>query len=166
MTQSNTLNGKVHQPKRSRVSRAAEETIKPADEQEAAKMNALNRFLQAQEDMLREWGAPSGKRAMVAFATSLVIAFGVGFIGGLIIEAVVMAALMFTGSAFIGFMLWALGVVAVVIGGSTAAANTYAYIVSKKIDAHYAQAKSWAQGVVAQANALMQRGDKPEPTVH
>lgn len=165
MNTTNTLNGKIHQPRKSRTARAAEETIKPVPEQDTAKMNALNRFLQAQEDMLREWGAPSAKRAMVAFATSLVLACGIGFIAGMIIEMLVMVTLTLTGSAFLAFLIWAIGVAMMVVGGSIAATNTYAYIVSRKVDTHIEMAKGWVKGVAAQANALMQR-DRDEATVH
>lgn len=139
------LNGAVQQPedakiRRTRTAKAtphqAEEIHAPQDEAAARRQSTFERFMNAQQEMLREWGAPSAKRAMVAFACGLVVAFGVGFLGGLLIEALTVAVLTLTGSLLMSLMFWAIGVILTVWGGSVLAAQTYGYIASKTIDRH------------------------------
>lgn len=105
----------------------------------------LNAFLAAQEALLAEVGAPTWKRKLAAFVTTVVIAVGIGWLLGQILAALFVGILMLTGSAFIAWALWAIGlIVGSFFGGKLAAKCGIAVLTHEADDrahAFYAGAK-------------------------
>jgi hypothetical protein len=153
----NKLNGAAHNGAdaiKAKV-RGTRTKIAEAITPEVDRQNVFARYAAAQEDMLRAFGVPSGTRAMVAFGTSMLVAAGVGLVGGALIDVLVMGALTLTGSALLGTVVWVLGFVITVISGVHVASWTYGYIASQRIDAHYNAAKAFVAGLLPKANAMV-----------
>lgn len=155
----NKLNGAAHNGAEAikAKTRGARTKIAEAIAPEEDRQSVFARYAAAQEDMLRAFGVPSGTRAMVAFGTSMLVAAGVGLVGGALIDILVMGALTLTGSALLGTVIWVIGFVITVISGVHAASWAYGYIASKRIDAHYGAVKAFVANLLPDANVMVQR---------
>jgi hypothetical protein len=113
------------------------------------KQSAFARYAAAQEDMLREFGVPTGTRAMVALGCGLVTCIGVSIAASALIDMLVLGALTLTGSAIIGMLVWVIGVVLTIIASIHAASASYAYVASGRATVHVDAARGWLGNVIA-----------------
>lgn len=154
-----------HSEPKARKTRTAKAAEHVSGNDEARKMGVLGRYLEAQEEMLKEFGVPTSRRAMAAFATSLCVAGAVGIAGAFVIDLVVTGAVMLTGSAFIAMVAWLIGYVATIVLGVHLAGKAYAYVASRKVDEHFTAAKSWFSSAKDNVSSMFTR--KPaSATVH
>ena len=80
---------------------------------------------------------PSTTRYIVSCVASLAIGFGIGYIGSIIVETLVIASLMLTGSLFIGVAVYVFGVIAAVYASFIVNNYVYKFIMSGDIDRSY-----------------------------
>lgn len=80
---------------------------------------------------------PSTTRYIVSCVASIAIGFGIGFIGSIIVETLLVASLMLTGSLFLGVVMYMLGVLATIYASLMVNSHVYKFIMSGDIDRSY-----------------------------
>lgn len=80
---------------------------------------------------------PSTTRFVVSCVATLAISFGIGYIGSVIVETLVIASLMLTGSLFLGVAMYVLGVIASLYASFVVAGFVNNFIMSGDIDRSY-----------------------------
>lgn len=82
----------------------------------------LKRYTDAQDAMLKFFKAPTWKRTLVAFVTTILVGAGVGWIAGAMLEAMVVGAIAMAVPTFLILAGWLLGaLIAIYYGGKLAA---------------------------------------------
>lgn len=109
----------------------------------SAKEKAYADFCEARDALLKSLGAGSSTRALVAWFSGLIMACVTGAVGGVLLDMLIQGALLLTGSAFLGLLLYVIGLVITVYAGMKLGRATYNYIADERIDAHYRLAKTW-----------------------
>lgn len=109
--------------------------------------SAWTRFAAAQDELFAELGVPSGKRLLASFVVGLITSMSVGWIGGYLSSALLAGVLLLTGSAFLGWIVYLLGVVLAVAASILAGKFAANYVLSAKLDEHVRSAKSWVSGL-------------------
>lgn len=108
---------------------------------------AWTRFAAAQDELFAELGVPSGKRLLASFVVGFITSMSVGWIGGYLSSALLAGVLLLTGSAFLGWIVYLLGMVLAVTAGVLAGQFAANYVLSAKLDEHVRSAKSWVSGL-------------------
>ena len=80
---------------------------------------------------------PSTTRYLVSCVAAIAIGFGIGFIGSIITETLLVASMMLTGSLFIGVAMYMLGVIATIYVSLMVNSHVYKFIMSGDIDRSY-----------------------------
>lgn len=109
--------------------------------------SAWTRFAAAQDELFAELGVPSGKRLLASVVVGLITSMSVGWIGGYLSSALLAGVLLLTGSAFLGWIVYLLGVVLALAAGILAGNFVANYVLSAKLDEHVRSAKSWVSGL-------------------
>lgn len=114
----NTANAKPT-AKASKTSRAV-----PQDDNARSSLGfeqVMQRYRDAQEEMLRFFKAPTWKRTLCAFVTSVLVGAGVGWIAGTLLNWMVVGAVAMAAPLFLVVITYVLGfIVAVYYGGKLA----------------------------------------------
>lgn len=109
-------------------------------EQEAAAQQ--ERIMNAAAAFLGEFEMPSWKRTLAATVISLLVSFGTGYIVGLVAGALLVGAVALTGAMWLGWVIWAVGLVLAGYVGLKSGGASFSYIADKKIDAHVGSVRS------------------------
>ena len=80
---------------------------------------------------------PSTTRFIVGCVATFAIGFGIGYIGSIIVETLVVASMMLTGSLFIGVAMYIIGVIATIYVSLIAGNHVSKFILSGDIDRCY-----------------------------
>lgn len=113
------------------------------DEKLSAQDAAYAKLNEARDDFMRVMGIASGKRALIAWVSGVVVAFGAGFAGGTLLDMLVIGAMAFTGSAFLALLTYVVGLVLVVYASMKLGSAAYNYVAHEHIDAHYGLVRAW-----------------------
>lgn len=93
-----------------------------------------------------EVNVPSGVRVVVSYVTAFCIGLGVGYIGGMLLEFLVVSALTFTSSVFLAMAIYVLGIVAMIYGSYKLGGWVGHYIMSGDIDRSYEKCSNVVRG--------------------
>lgn len=124
MNRSNTAAVKTIAAKTTKVSRAVpHEDNKPeVAGDEGVFAEAMKRYQEAQEGLLKFFSAPSWKRTLCAFVTTIVVSCGIGYLAGQLLGWMVVGAVAMAVPMFLIVLAWVLGaVLAIYYGGKLAA---------------------------------------------
>ena len=102
----------------------------------------FERFAQAQDDLMAMLGVASPKRYLVSAVLALLAACGLGMLFGKVIGILMVAALVTTGSMFLMYAILVIGLIISAIATYKLSGLVFEYVVTKKVDAHWAKAKS------------------------
>jgi hypothetical protein len=100
----------------------------------------------ALNDILADFEMPSWKRLAIGTVIGLVAAAGAGWMLGTVVGMLVVGAVAMTGMAWLGWVVWALGMIVTFIACSMLGRSTAAYIVTAKIDEHAGAVKNKVLG--------------------
>lgn len=104
-----------------------------------AKQSAFARLHETVHSAFTEYTQATGlvgpKQRLAAWVGSFVIAFGVGYIGGILSTVLAMLTAAITGSMFLSVMVYILGVVLTIYAGTWLATKTHELILSIPADA-------------------------------
>jgi hypothetical protein len=114
-----------------------------------ARQEAWERFRAAQADLSAAFDVPSGSRVLLAYVTSFVASFGVGYLGGLIISMLTDLAVAATGFQFIGWIVLLLGVLLAVYASVAAGSFVFEVVSTDKVTRSISAARSWVTGLFA-----------------
>lgn len=89
---------------------------------------------------------PSIKRLLIAFVLTIAVSLGAGYLIGFVLEYLVIGALMLTGSAFLGIMIYIFGIFFGMYAGGKIGGFIYNSVVNERIDAAYGKAKDYTLG--------------------
>jgi len=109
-----------------------------------AKAEARKRMEQmasAVDAILADFEAPSWKRVLAATVVSLVLAAGAGWMIGTVTGMLIVSAVALTGAAWIGWVIYALGMIIAFYVGAKVAQHVGGYIVRGDIDRHIVAVK-------------------------
>jgi len=117
--------------------------------------SAFERFRAAAEEYASSVNMPSGRRVVVSWILGLLAAGGTGYlIGSLVVpllNALFIAIAVTTTSMFLAWIIYSLGVLAMLYGawkaGGYAGSKVFAYVVEDKYTEHFGVAKSWVKGL-------------------
>lgn len=103
------------------------------------------RFSAEFDQLMSKYGAgvPSGTRIVVSLIASLCLGGAIGYFGGSLLGYAMVGALMLTGSAFIAWAIYILGVIALIYAGWKAGGWVGDYILNRKVDAHAEAVGTW-----------------------
>jgi hypothetical protein len=110
-------------------------------------MSSMEQFELARDQLLKDLGVSSWKRATVAFISSLAAAGAVGYGVAAVTEVAMISALLLTGSGFVAFMVWLLGCLVAVYAGLKISGKVARYIIDEQIDRDLARARDVVVGV-------------------
>ena len=79
---------------------------------------------------------PSWKRTLAATVISLLVSFGTGYMIGLVAGALLVGAVALTGAMWLGWVIWAVGMMLAGYTGLKTGGAAFSYIADKKVDAH------------------------------
>lgn len=91
------------------------------------------------KDLFSKYGVevPSTARVVVSFIACVAIGLGVGYIGGLLLETLVISALVFTGSVFFAMTIYVLGVLVTLYAAWQLGGSAHSCIMSVDFDRSY-----------------------------
>lgn len=141
------------------------ETVHSTDESTTGE-RIYARYQQAQADMLEVFGAPGWKRTLVAFATTLVVGYGIGYLAGTVLTWMVAGAILMGASAFVTIAAWALGAIAAVVYGGKFAARIGGAILTGEADERAIAAYDATRAFAAKLNPMRLFESKNTATVH
>lgn len=115
----------------------------------------FERFRAAAEEYASSVNMPSGRRVVVSWILGLLAAGGTGYlIGSLVVpllNALFIAIAVTTTSMFLAWIIYSLGVLAMLYGawkaGGYVGSKVFAYVVEDKYTEHFGVAKSWVKGL-------------------
>lgn len=87
------------------------------------------------------------RRALIGFILGCAVAFGTGYLLAPFLDALMLSALVTTGSLFLGVVAYIIGLVAVAIVGGKLGNIACEYVTSGKAEEHFTTAKSWVKGL-------------------
>lgn len=116
--------------------------------------SAYQNFANARDEFLKARGATSGSRYLVALLSSLLAATGLGWALNLAVNMLTALAIIYTGSAFLGMLIYIIGMVVSIVLGVKLMSATFNYINDGVIDSHYQLVKSYTGYKLAQAKSL------------
>ena len=116
------------------------------DEPSTPMSEAYAAFLEAQQKMMEAFGISSPARYVISMIVGALVSFGLGMLGGWVTLILALSALAFTGSMFLYYATWVVGVVLTVYLGSKAGGAAFDYIAFKKIDKHAEIISDYARG--------------------
>lgn len=109
---------------------------------------AMKRYTEAQESLLKFFKAPSWKRTLVAFVTSIVVGCGIGWVAGTLLNWIVAGATLMAVPTFIVMLVYVLGFIAALYFGGKLAARIGGAVLTGEADeraiAAYDAVKSFA----------------------
>lgn len=150
MNRSNTVAAKTVAAKTTKVSRAVPHEDVQADvaHDEGVFAEAMKRYQEAQEGLLKFFSAPSWKRTLVAFITTVVVTCGIGWIAGELLSWMVIGAVAMAVPVFLIVLAWVLGAVLAIYYGGKLAARVGGAVLTGEADeraiAAYDAVKSFA----------------------
>ena len=134
--------------KRKATAAAKAEAAKPAPEQVAQPFDPkaeahkrMSAMASAVDAILADFEAPSWKRVLAATVISLVVAAGAGWMIGTLTGMLIVSAVALTGMAWIGWVIWALGMVVAFYAGAKIGQHVGGYIMRGDIDRHIGAVK-------------------------
>ena len=95
---------------------------------------------------------PSTTRFIVSLVAMFAIGFGIGYIGSILVETLVIASMMFTGSLFIGVAMYVLGVMATLYTSFRFGGYVNEFIMSGSIDRCYQKCSTSVLGFFSFGN--------------
>lgn len=95
---------------------------------------------------------PSTTRMVIAFVAGICVSFGIGYVGSIIVEALVMAAVTFTASVTFGLVLYIFGLLATVYAGYITGNSVAHRIMSGDIDRSYQKCSNAVRGFFSFGN--------------
>ena len=95
---------------------------------------------------------PSGTRIVVSFIAAFCISAGVGYIGGVLLEFLVLGALAFSSSVFLSVALYVLGVLAVVYASYKAGGWIAGVVLTRGAERCYENVSSSVRGFFSANN--------------
>lgn len=110
--------------------------------------SAWQRLNEAMDDVLTEQGKPGRTRALVAYVLGSACAVLSGFVLAKVIDVIVIGAVMLTGSALFGMLVWVMGLILSVYAGLHAFNAGFSYAVSDMCTAHVAHLRGARNTVV------------------
>lgn len=123
-------------------------------EDESTVDSAYQKFAEARDNFLKARGATSGSRYLVALLSSLLVATGLGWALNLAVNMLTAVAIIYTGSAFLGMLIYIIGMVVSIVLGVKLMSATFNYINDGVIDSHYQLVKSYTGYKLAQVKSL------------
>lgn len=118
---------------------------------------AYARYQEAQDFMLRFFKAPSWKRTLVAFVTSLLVGAGVAWVAGSILEWMVIGATAMGVSTFVTVIVYALGFIAALYYGGKLAARVGGAVLTGEADERAIAAYDAVKSKLAKLNPFGKR---------
>lgn len=142
-------------PKTVRSAAAKPVELKPTvvDESITQKPDAWSRLQLALDEVQKEYGIVSWKRYLCSMVLSFSTAFGAGYLIGALFEPLIIMAFM-SGSAFLAFISVVLTMIIGGIVGGYLGTKAFQYVVSGRIDLHYAVAKGAVTGAARWVGGL------------
>jgi hypothetical protein len=136
-----------------------------ADHSATSGERVFARYQEAQTELLNFFGAPGWKRALVAFAATCIVAAGVGYIAGVLLNWMLMGAVLASANIFIVIAAYVLGVIAATVYGSKLAARIGGAILTGEADERAIAAYDATRAALAKLNP-MRWVSKTSATVH
>ena len=116
------------------------------DEPQTPAAEAYSAFLEAQQLMMEAFGISSPTRYVVSLVVGTIVSFGLGYLGGMLTTALAVAALIMSGSMFLYYAAFVVGVVITIWLSAKAGGKAFDYIAMKQIDAHAEIIGGYARG--------------------
>lgn len=116
------------------------------DAKEVNRESAYKRWQQSTEELFGAYNVPSQKRVLCGFVACAIVGAGIGYVGGILLEAIVAGAVLLTGSAFLGLLIYCIGVALMIYASFKAGAHTMVYVSSGKVDEHVGAAVAKVRG--------------------
>lgn len=113
--------------------RAEEPKVFIASDEDASR---AARMAAAMDVLMEGFELPSWKRVAVSFVCAIAAAAGVGVLVGTLGGMLMVGAVAVTGAAWVGWIVWALAIIAGAVLGGKAASWVFYYIAEKRADAH------------------------------
>jgi len=104
------------------------------------------RMAAAMDVLMEGFELPSWKRVAVSFVCAVAAAAGVGVLVGTLGGMLMVGAVAVTGAAWVGWIVWALAIIAGAVLGGKAASWVFYYIAEKRADVHVDAAKTKVGG--------------------
>jgi hypothetical protein len=89
----------------------------------------------------------SWKRTICGYIATTLTGAGLGYLGGLVLGALMVGAYVLTASSFLALAIYFIGMIALAYAGYKAGGPVFAYVVTGKIDEHFNLAKSKVLGL-------------------
>jgi hypothetical protein len=118
-------------------------------------LDAWEHFNVARDQLLKDMGISSWRRATVAFVSSLAAAGAVGYGVAAVTEVAMISAMVFTGSAFIAFVVWLIGCCIAVYAGLKISGRVARYILDEEIDRDIARVASTVRAFTSYVKGLV-----------
>lgn len=122
--------------------RVEQETIHASHDVEVDEATLLERLQQNYDALLNKLGVASPRRYLCGLALGFVVTVGASYFMAGIISWLAMAALVASGSAFLGTVITVLGYIAAFFISYKAGSTMFDYVVTKRVDAHWNKLKS------------------------
>jgi len=108
---------------------ASNPKVKPSvidveDAKEVNRESAYKRWQESTQELFGAYEVPSEKRVICGFVACAIIGAGIGYVGGLLLETIVAGAVLLSGSAFLGLLIYCIGVVLMIYASFKAGAHT------------------------------------------
>jgi len=122
------------------AAKAEAQVAQPFDPKAEARKR-MDAMASAVDAILADFQAPSWKRVIAATVISLVLAAGAGWMIGTLTGMLIVSAIALTGMAWIGWVIWALGMLITFYAGAKIGRQVGGYIMRGDIDRHIVAVK-------------------------
>ena len=105
-----------------------------------------DRLTSAIDEFMAEFEAPSWKRVIAGAVFGIMMSACSGWIIGMAVGYVISAVMLLTSSAFLGWAIYVLGLIASMVTGMAVGSKAFSFVTSGAIDTHVSAARSKVSG--------------------
>lgn len=139
---------KVKKPVSKAAIEVADEVVPPADAKPDDIKSVWQKFIGAFDELSAhpDFKAPTWQRTLCSGIAGALVSFGVGYLGGTIINILVLGTLALTASTFLAMLVMSIGYILTIAVGALAGKKVFEFIAGSGVDKAYASVKSKVTG--------------------